>query len=440
MVQSFQSDNSLRYVRFPFTRVSEYVFFGVSRGISRIRKPKRTQALMAVGADLRQYNGARLHPGTGGPVLLLSMRKLADLVAYSLAYEFEDTVAELTGADRVDAGDWDALEFSRRAYKLTRFATGSRKMAARFAPKPSTVGLTRDYELFFPAFSHIHELYSLATIPDWRKRCRVAVCFITESWPNRLPGGYLLELLSEFDHVFIGHQHCVDDVARIVGKPCTYLPLASNVLRFAPTPEALHARPIDVCNIGRRSQVTHAALLKLADARKIFYYYDTVAASGAGNKHRSFRTDNPSEHRRLLASLLQRSCYYIANRSRVNDPEFTRGVDEISSQFYEGAAAGTVMIGVPPKNAEFAGQFDWQDAVIHLPFDSPEVGQILAELNSNPQRLAAIRRNNVHYAALRHDWGTRLRTIFDTVGIKPTDAMLAREDKLKTLAARILEA
>ena len=103
---SFQSDNSLRYVGFPFTRVSEYVFFGVSRDISRIRKPKRTQALMAVDADLRQYNGARLHPGTGGPVLLLSMRKLADLVAYSLAYEFEDTVAELTGADRVDAGDW----------------------------------------------------------------------------------------------------------------------------------------------------------------------------------------------------------------------------------------------------------------------------------------------------------------------------------------------
>jgi hypothetical protein len=394
---------------------------------------------MAVGADLRQHNGARLHPGTGGPVLLLSMRKLADLVAYSLAYEFEDTVVELTGADRVEAGDWDALELSRRAYKLTRFATGSRKMAARFAPKPSTVRLTRDYELFFPAFNYAYELYSLATIPDWRKRCRVAVCFITESWPNRLPG-YLLELLSEFDHVFSGHRHCVDDVARIVGKPCTYLPLASNVLRFAPTPEALHARPIDVCNIGRRSQVTHAALLKLADARKIFYYYDTVAASGAGNKQRTFRIDNPSEHRRLLASLLQRSRYYTANRSRVNEPEFTRGVDEISSRFYEGAAAGTVMIGVPPKNAEFARQFDWQDAVIHLPFDSPDVAQILAELNSNPQRLAAIRRNNVHYAAQRHDWGARLRTVFDTVGIKPTDAMIEREDKLKTLAARILAA
>ena len=71
---------------------------------------------MAVSADLRQHNGARLHPGTGGPVLLLSMRKLADLVAYSLAYEFEYTVAELTAADRVDASDWDALQLSRRAY------------------------------------------------------------------------------------------------------------------------------------------------------------------------------------------------------------------------------------------------------------------------------------------------------------------------------------
>ena len=28
--------------------------------------------------------------------------------------------------------------------------------------------LDRDFELFFPVFSHTYELYSLATIPNWR--------------------------------------------------------------------------------------------------------------------------------------------------------------------------------------------------------------------------------------------------------------------------------
>src|SRR6185437_14622537 len=99
---------------------------------------------------------------------------------------------------------------------------------------------------------------------------------------------YLLELLAEFDHIFVGVQHVVDEVSQIVGVPCGYLPAAADVLRFAPYPD-FPSRTIDVCNIGRRSQVTHAALLGLARERRLFYYYDTVAASGPDRKQRTFR-------------------------------------------------------------------------------------------------------------------------------------------------------
>jgi hypothetical protein len=188
-----------------------------------------------------------------GNVLLLSQRRISDLVAFCLAYEFEDTFQAVTGAERIDATDLTSLEFSRRAYKLARAATGSSRAALRLAPSPrGKVALERDYDLFFPVFSNAFELYSLATIPNWRQRCRKAACFITEVWTDQLPE-YLLELLSEFDHIFLGLRHCVDDVARITGRPCSYLPLATDVLRFAPA--ALdQPRPIDVCNIGRRSR------------------------------------------------------------------------------------------------------------------------------------------------------------------------------------------
>jgi hypothetical protein len=376
---------------------------------------------------------ATLTEGGDGRFLLLSMRRLADLVAFCQQYEFEDVVAEVTGADRVEAGDREAMERSRRVYKLARIATRSSRLARALAPPLATVRLARDYELFFPIFNHAFELFALDTVPGWRERCRRAACFVGELWVHELPG-YLLELLSAFDHVFLGVRHPVEEVARIVGRPCSYLPLAADVATFAPFPDP-PARTIDVCNIGRRSAVTHAALVRLAAERRIHYYYDTVAASGDSHKQRTFRVDRPREHRLLLASLLQRSRYFVANRGRINEPEFTQGRDEVSGRFYEGAAAGAVMLGEPPRAPHFAEQFGWPDVVIPLPFDSPDVADVLARLDREPERLERARRRNVAGAALRHDWVHRLFSVFEALGIAPTAAMRARERHLREIAA-----
>jgi hypothetical protein len=368
-------------------------------------------------------------------VLQLSQRRITDLVANCQGYEFEDTVAAVTDADRIVTTDLPGIEFSRRAYKLVRLTSGSPEVARRLAPYPrNRVILERDVELFFPAFSHVYELYALATIPNWRDRSRKAACFITEVWSDMLPE-YLLELLNGFDHIFLGCSHSVKDVRRITGRPCTYLPTAVDVLRFAPA-SLDQSRPIDVCHIGRRSQVTHQALIEEAERRQLFYYYDTVAASGGDHKNRTFRVDNPSEHRRLLAALLKRSRYFVANRSFVNRPKFTAGREEISPRFYEGAAAGTVMLGVAPDSDAFRRQFDWPDAVIPLPFDCPDVGSILADLNADTERLRAARRNSVREAALRHDWLYRIQAVFDTLGLPYTEKMQARAQVLKAIAAQ----
>jgi len=369
-----------------------------------------------------------------GDVLLFSQRRIADLVAYCLAYEFEDVLAELTGAQRIDATSSPAIERSRRVYKLARFALRSPRAARTLAPHPAnSVRLDRDFELFFPMFSNAYELYALAMIPEWRRRCHKAACFITEVWSDQLPE-YLIELLSDFDHIFLGFHHCVDDVARITGRPCTYLPLGADVLRFAPV-SADQPRVIDVCNIGRRSPVTHRALLAEAESRGLFYYYDTVAASGTDMKQRTFRVDDPCEHRKMIAGVLKRSRYYITNRSLVNQPELTAGREEISARFYEGAAAGTVMIGEAPGTQEFKRQFDWPGAVIHLPFDCSEVGHMLADLDRDPERLQQIRRANVRHAARRHDWLHRIRAAFDALGLAPTAAMQARSGALERIAS-----
>ena len=382
---------------------------------------------------LGKGQAAALVPGSGGSVLQLSMRRVHDLVAFCAPYELEDVVAEVTHADRMEITDYAAVENARRVYKASRKLLRSRALARSLAPGLRAPRLTREYELFFPVFNHPFELWALAAIPDWRARCKVAACFISEIWIEELPE-YLIELLRDFDHLFIAMQHPVQEVARIVGKPCSYLPLAADVVRFSPYP-APPPRGIDVLNIGRRSPVTHAALLQLARERRLFYYYDTVRAGGAHGKQVTFSVGNAAEHRLLLANLLKRSRYYVSYRSRVNEPEQTAGREEISGRFYEGAAAGAVLVGEPPRCTEFDRQFDWPDAVIQLPFDSPNVGERLAALDADPDRLERARRNNAHQAALRHDWLHRLQDVYRAAGLQPTEAMGARERRLIELAA-----
>ncbi len=365
-------------------------------------------------------------------VLLLSLRNVEDVVAFCAQYEFEDVIASVTDADMAAPEGLEGVELSRRAYKLARYLTGSRRLADSIAPRLTARRLEKEYDLFLPVFSHPHQLFALSCIPDWRKRCRKAACFIAEAWDHLLPG-YLLELLSEFDHVFIAAQHVIGTVARMIGRPCSYMPHGVDALRFCPWPDP-PARSIDVCSIGRRSPVTHEKLLEAAQQGRIFYYYDTIKPTA---KQVTFHVNSGPEHRFLLATLLKRSRYYIANRARANQPELTRGRDEIGGRFFEGAASGAIVIGDPPNIDEFRKRFDWPDAVIPMPFDAPDVAKRIEEIDADPARQTRIRRDNVSNALLRHDWVHRLRTMMDAVGVSPPERMLAREASLRSLADEV---
>jgi hypothetical protein len=250
---------------------------------------------------------------------------------------------------------------------------------------------------------------------------------------------YLIELLKNFDHVFVGVHGSVDAVAKICGRPCTYLPMGVDALAFCPYPNPPF-RSIDVCGIGRRSPVTHQALLDFAQKTSLFYYYDTTqTTSGRGvAKAVSFRVTNYREHRMLFANLLKRSRYFIANRAWADQPNVTRGRGEIAARFYEGAASGAIMLGDPPDGDDFRRQFGWTDSVVPTPFHAPQIADVITELDADPARSARIRRDSIVNALHLHDWAYRLRTVLETVGLPPTDRLLAREATLRALAADVL--
>lgn len=372
-----------------------------------------------------------------GGVLVLSMRRIADQVGYCALYEFEDVIVELTGAALVAPLDFARLERARRAYRLVHHATRSPRLADLFRPGAGALRLEHEWELFLPVFNHPHELFALKAVEGWRERCRHAACYICEVWESQLPG-YLIELLKDFDHVFIGVKSTAELLARRLGRPCTYVPMGVDALRFCPWPRR-PPRPIDVCGLGRRSAVTHAALLDLARHTGRFYFYDTVRTGrvGGAGQALTFHVTDVREHRLLLASLLQRSRYFIANRAWADRPELTLGAHEIAARFYEGAAGGAILLGEPPESAHFREQFGWPDAAVRTPFDAPQIGEVIAALDADPERRARIHRDNAVNALRRFDWEARLRSIFTALGLAPTERMLAREARLRALADEI---
>ena len=140
------------------------------------------------------------------------------------------------------------------------------------------------------------------------------------------------------------------------------------------------------------------------------------------------------QHRGLSANLIKRSRYFIANASKMNSPSETKGQIEGGPRFVEGAAGGTIMIGEPPANDIFPVHFNWPDVVIPTPFDNPDIGKLIEDLDSDPDRLEQARKNNIVNCLQRHDWAYRWKAILDMVGMEPTDRLLKRERYLERLA------
>lgn len=143
------------------------------------------------------------------------------------------------------------------------------------------------------------------------------------------------------------------------------------------------------------------------------------------------------EHRTLYSNLIKRTRYYIANKAKFDQPEQTRGQEEIGARFFEGAAGGSVMIGTPPACDAFEQNFDWEDAVIKIPADADNIVELLTELDAQPQRLQRIREENVINTLLRHDWVYRWQKILEILDLNITPAMQTRISYLQSLADSI---
>jgi glycosyltransferase involved in cell wall biosynthesis len=357
-------------------------------------------------------------------ICVYSQRHLQQMLSACGDYEFEDLICEFDDADVLYAEPSHALKARRKiSSQLAR-----RTSISCLNPGAKKQKIDRDYDLFFAKFLLKRDLLSLNALKKWKEHCKVTICWLAEAWEDDVKKwkGYA-KILSKFDYVMLNCSASVQLMQDLINRPCIYIPPGIDAIKFCPYPNPPE-RSVDVYSIGRKSKVTHKALLDMTEQKKIFYIYDTLLG---------MYTAWPQEHRSLVVNIAKRSRFFLVNPAKIDRRFETGGQDELGFRYFEGAASGAVMIGEHPQTKAFEDHFGWQDSVIRVPFDTPDIAEILAELDSQQERMEQARKRNVVQSLLRHDWAYRWKEILKIAGLKPGTALTNRLEHLKKLAEDI---
>jgi hypothetical protein len=342
-------------------------------------------------------------------------------------YEAQDVLAEIDQVDFIDLDmSWGA-RFDEYWLRTPLYHDATRKLIF-VNPGLKKVRLNRNYDVFIAVCCTYWDVPYVNAIARWRDHCKISICWIDELWVSNVPGyKYWLPLLDQFDYVFIGSRGTVSALSQARNRPCYWLPGGVDAFRFSPFPDP-PARVIDVYSIGRRSDAVHHELLNAAEQGGLFYVHDTCVNPAANQVH------DYQQHRNQFANIAKRSRYFMVGAAKSDAPDETRGQVEVGYRYYEGAAAGTVMVGEAPNCEAYAELFGWPDAVLEIQPDGSDVMAVLADLGSDRERMTAISRRNAKEALLRHDWVYRWKEMFRVAGIDLPSGTAARERRLKDLA------
>ena len=357
-------------------------------------------------------------------ILIFSQRNIFKKALFRCAhYEFEDIISQL-----------DSVELLAPELDLSARRQAIAKRIAFHAPIALNPGIERTrpkahYDLFLAVCGAPTDLLMVDAVRNWREACKTSICLIDELWVREMAGyRHFLRILEKFDVVMLYYSQSVQALNERIRRKCVFLAPGVDTTLFSPYP-APPKRVVDVYSIGRRSEITHQALLKMASEDGLFYLHDSIAGDQAIHS---------SQHRALFANVAKRSRYFIVNPGLIDRPDRRGNQIEIGNRYFEGTAAGAILVGERPNNQEFEKLFDWPDAVIPLPYNSSDLN-LIKELNKQPERQDRICRNNVAQAMLRHDWVYRWETILETAGLRPMPELFERKEHLKTMAAAVLQ-
>lgn len=352
--------------------------------------------------------------------LIFSLRQLKTDICRCHDYEFEDVVAEVEPADFY----LPELRYDHRVLSSIAQYLSYHTLKFPWNPCYAFPEITRTYDLFFANMTFLYDLEILRRMPAWRKKVGYAICYIDECFIESLNQySRYLPILRDFDCVVLNCSGTEQSLVDRIGVKTISVPSGIDMMRFFPGIDG-PKRLIDISNIGRKDPLQHQQFLKLQERDKWFYYYDTISA---------FAVKKYREHRENLSSSLSKTTFSVVNPAKFDMQTETQGQEEMGFRYYEGAAAGCVLIGRIPRTPNYSVQFPWKEAVIELPGAVEDIPDFMLDLIRQTERLKQISFDNVNGSLGMHDFAYRWETILSEAGYESGPALNQRKEKLNEL-------
>lgn len=345
-------------------------------------------------------------------------------------YDYAQVIAAVEPADILAP----PAPASRMRVELDR----ARSLASRYlkfgaTPHIQSTAVEKDYELFVLLACFPREAAELRRVKGWRQRCKTAIAVISETWISALDDmGAVADILRQFDVIYTATTGSSEEVARRLGRSVRVIAHGVDMQAMAPVPVA-PKRIFDVTAMGRTPPGL-LSQLRAADARgELVLQFDVIDAPAVITTYH--------DHRINKNGTLQRTRYFPCNsvRAFLNRKQDEAGAEQdcIPFRFFEGAGAGCVMFGQAPDSAQWKALFDWPDAVVECPPDHPDFLQFLLSLDSDPDRVRAIRVRNVANGFRKLDWVYRWEQILGDLGMSVDTRLTARKAWLATMADQV---
>ncbi len=248
--------------------------------------------------------------------------------------------------------------------------------------------------------------------------------------------GYLLDgfdpsrlnrpALPKLDHLFVITPSLAKEVEQFHSINASFLPLATNTF---PLNGYQPQRSIDVLSYGRTNEQVHAQLQQFnePESRRL-YIHSTFSGT---------EVHNVREHLALLNRLLLRSkislCFEGSQLHRF------QGRSTLLYRWFEGWAAGCVIVGKKPLGRGIPKLMDWQDSTLDVPDDLDQVLPFFEALLQDEPRLQEISRRNYVECRLRHDWRYRFRDLFKVLNLPLPDRLIEQIEQLQRYRQHPLE-
>ena len=365
-------------------------------------------------------------------ICMPTARSLSRMAFQCAKYEAQDILVESDEVDLIQLRAGRGFQFKEKWQRRLLYRDLSGKLA-QANPGVEPVRLTKRYDLFLVVCQTYWDLFYVNAIEGWKDHCKTSLCWIDELFAAAVPSyKHWLPSLNRFDHVVLGMAGSVDVVSKAVGKRCHHVAAAVDAFRFSPYPN-LPERVVDIYSVGRRVDRVHRVLRQLSEGGNSFYIFDTLRGGETP-------VSDYAQHRELYANIAKRSRYFMVAPGKMNVADETQGQIEVGFRYFEGAAAGAVLLGQAPACEPFRQMFDWPDAVVEISTDGSDVAEIMQSLNAQPERLREISRRNAVEALRRHDWIYRWKQILNIAGLELLPAAVAREKRLHELAEAVVRA